>query len=114
MKTMDVLFFAVALSVAACATSGTGGTGTTPASGENPVVAAIAGKLGIDPKYVGMALSAAQGALNGGGGQAAAPEVRDTAAKQGVNQAAAAAQADGKPLSDDQKSGLLDSVKGLL
>lgn len=114
MKTMKVVFFAVALSVVACATSGTGGTGTKSSSGDNPAVEAIAGNLGIDAKYVGIALSAAQGALNGGGGQAAAPEVREAAAKQGVDQAAAAAQADGKPLSDDQKSGLLDSVKGLL
>jgi len=114
MKVMRVLFLAVALSATACATSGTGGTATTPSSGEHPAVAAIAGKLGVDPKYVRIALSAAQGALNGGGGQAAAPEVRDAAAKHGVDQAAAAAQTDGKPLSDDQKSGLLDSVKGLL
>src|SRR5215470_15911929 len=111
MKTLKALFLAVPLAAFACATAGTGGAGTTPSGEDNPAVTAIAGDLGVDTKYVGMALSAAQGALNGGGGQSAAPEVRNAAAKQGVDKAAAAAQADGKPLSDAQKRGLMDSVK---
>jgi len=104
----------LALAAAACATSG---TGTTPSAGEatNPAAAAIAAKLGVSEKYVGIAMSAAQSALGGAQGAATATaDAKEAAAKEGVDKAASQAQADGAPLNDDQKSGLLDSLKGVL
>jgi len=108
-----LLIVILALAAAGCATSGGAGGGQSTMSGDasKGAATAIAAKLGISESYVTTALEAAQSAL--GGGQKTADD-KATAAQAGVDKAAAQAQTDGKPLTDDQKTGLLDSIKGLL
>ena len=110
----------VAVGVAGCGASGGGssasGGGTTMAAaggagGAQAAAGALASQLGIPENYVSTALNAAQGALGTG------PKTADTkaaAAQTGVDKAAAQAQSDGKPLTEPQKSGLLDGLKNLL
>jgi len=111
------------ISLAACASSGGAGAGGSSAMGgasSQAAVSALASKLGISEGYVSTALSAAQAALGGGGAAAAtavAPptaEQKAAAAQTGVDKAATQAQTDGKPLTDDQKTGLLEGLKGML
>jgi hypothetical protein len=110
------------ISLAACASSGSAGSGNTAmgAASSQGAAAALASKLGINESYVTTALSAAQAALGGGGAAGATaaaaptPDQKAAAAQAGVDKASAQAQTDGKPLTDDQKTGLLDGLKGLL
>lgn len=111
------LALALALSLSACAASskgaGTGPTTSSASTGGNPAAATLATTLGIDEKYVSVALGAAQAAL-GGNAATATPEQKSTAAQTGVDTAAAQAAADGKPIADQQKNALLEGLKGLL
>lgn len=110
------------ISLAACASSGGAGAGSSAmgAASSQGAVSALASKLGISESYVTTALSAAQAALGGGGAAgataAAAPtaDQKASAAQAGVDKAATQAQTDGKPLTDDQKTGLLEGLKGML
>jgi hypothetical protein len=106
--------------IAGCATSGKSSAGSTAANLAGSVagsdvtkaaVAALASKVGIGENYVALALNAAQGLL--GSGQKTAEE-KATAAQGGVDQAAAQAASDGKAFTEEQKSGLLEGLKGLL
>ena len=105
---------ALAVTVFACATTGSGPSGGSTIGGdaEKAAVGAIANQAGIGESYVTMALSTARGLL-GSGAQKTAGEKAD-AAQQAVDKTAAKAQTDGNPLSDTQKTTLLDGIKGLL
>lgn len=112
MKTLKTALFALALGAAAC--SGAAQSAGGPAAGAGAqagAATAVAAKLGVDEKYVTMAVDAAQSAF--GTSQKTADD-KASAAQAGVDKAAAQAQTDGKPLTDDQKTGLVDAVKGLL
>ena len=106
--------------VAGCASSGGSGGRSTAANLASSVagsdvtkaaLAALAAKVGIGENYVSLAFSAAQGLLGSGTKTA---EQKAAAAQGGVDKAAAQAASDGKAFSDDQKSGLLEGLKGLL
>ena len=82
-----------------------------PASAGNSMMqsgaAALASKLNINQSYVELAASTAQSLMAKGSDE-------PSAINQGVDEAAAKASADGKPLSTDQRSGLLDGLKNLI
>jgi len=102
------------LSLAAASACG-GGSATSAATGMPMgagAVAPLAAKLGIPESYVAMALQGAQGAL--GGVTSATPDQKAAAAQAGVDKATAQAQTDGKPLTAEQQTGLLDGIKGML
>ena len=98
----------VSLSVAAC--GGASATGGSQAAATVSPTAAVAAKLGISETYVTGAVDAAKAALGAG----TKPEEKAAAAQVGVDKASAQAQTDGKPLTDEQKTGLVESLKGLL
>jgi hypothetical protein len=112
MKIVKTALFALALGAAACsgaAQSSSGGS--TTGGAQSGAVAAAAAQLGVNEKYVTMAVDAAQSAFGTG------PKTADdkaTAAQAGVDKAAAQAQTDGTPLTADQKTGLVDTIKNLL
>lgn len=104
----------IGLALAACGAKSGEGT-TTPAAGMtggSAPAAALAAQLGINETYVTAAMNAAQSAL--GSAPEKTPEAKAQAAQAGVDSAAAQAQADGKPLAEEQKTGLLEGLKGLL
>ena len=102
-------FLSAALGLAtACGSSGgaaSGGSTTSALASE--ATAMLASKLGISKALVDLGLSKAKSMFSGGADKA-------TSAKAGVDAAAAQAEADGKPLVEEQKSGLLDGLKNLL
>jgi hypothetical protein len=123
-RTFAALVFATGL--AACGTSSTagGGGGTTPAttttapatSAADPAQAgavALGAQLGISETVVTAGLGAARAAL----GTSEAPKTdaeKAAAAQAGVDKAAVQAEAEGKPLAEEQKTGLLEGLKSLL
>ena len=111
LKIIRTAALALALGAAACAGAAGSGGGATTAGAQGGAATAIAAKLGVDEKYVGMAVDAAQSAF---GSSAKTADDKGTAAQAGVDKAATQAQTDGKPLTDDQKTGLVDAVKGIL
>jgi hypothetical protein len=105
---------AMAIALAACGGGAKSGEGAaTPAAGMTGEAgaAALAAQLGIPEAYVATALTAAQSAL-GMGEQTA--DSKAAAAQAGVDKAAAQAESEGKPLAEEQKTGLLEGLKGLL
>jgi hypothetical protein len=110
--------FALTASLAAGCASTTAATGnaTGAASGamsgmENGAASALAAKIGIDSKYVTMALDAAKSAYSGG---AQTADAKTAAVQSGVDKAATQAQADGKAFTDEQKGGLTTGLAELL
>src|SRR5688500_3539947 len=105
----------LALFLAACGGSSAGGGDTTTptptVAGEGGASAALATQLGINEAYVSAAVTAAQGALGTG---TKTPEEKTAAAQVGVDKASAQADAEGKSLTADQKTGLLEGLKGML
>ena len=100
----------IALGLAsACGASGKSGLGgsTVAAAAQSQATAALAQKLGISPALVDLALEKAKSLLGGG-------TDKTLAAQAGVDAAAAQAEAQGKPLVEEQKTGLLEGLKGLL
>ena len=105
----------IGLALSACGAKSGEGSSTTPAAGmtgASAPAAALAAQLGINEAYVTAAWNAAQSAL--GTSPEKTPEAKAQAAQAGVDSAATQAQADGKPLAEEQKSGLLEGLKGLL
>jgi hypothetical protein len=100
------IVFAAVLSMS-CATASTAMNDPTVSGAVSAGAGALASKVGVDAKYVDMALSAAKSALGSGA-------TTTQAAQQGVDKAAAQAQADGKPMSDTQKSSLVTGLADLL
>lgn len=100
----------LASSAIACAKGGSTPAPAASSSG-NPMMdaatKAIADKTGIDQPYVQLAATTAQSMLASGSDQS-------SAIAGGVNTAADKAEADGKPMSADQKSGLLEGLKGII
>lgn len=110
--TLSCLVIALGLASACGAAGGSSAGGSTmQAAATNQATAALAQKLGISPALVELALAKARSLLSGGASPAAD---KGSAALAGVEAAAAQAQADGKPLAEEQKSGLLDGLKNLL
>ena len=109
LRTIRNVVLAVAL--AACGGSSAGGGGTTTPTAQGGTSAALATKLGINESYVSAALTAAQGALGTG---TKTNEEKAAAAQVGVDKASAQADADGKAMTADQKSGLLEGLKAML
>jgi hypothetical protein len=98
------------LGLAACgssAGSAAGGATTPTAIATNSATTALASKLGLSPALVEKALAAAKSALGTVNNKQAAAQV-------GVDTAAADAEAAGKPLVAEQKSGLLEGLKSLV
>jgi hypothetical protein len=106
------LSFALVLSAAACGSSSKAGAGQTTTSAANAGVTALAAKIGVSESVVSGALDAAKKAL--GAGENKTDAEKAAAAQAGVDKAQADATAAGKPLTDDQKSGLLEGLKGML
>lgn len=110
---MRILWTTCCLSVvlglaAACGSSGGAAAGGSTAGAlASEATAALASKLGIGKTLVDLALSKAKSMFSGGADKA-------TAAQAGVDAAVAQAEADGKPLVEEQKAGLLDGIKSLL
>jgi hypothetical protein len=102
-----VLALGLALGACAGASQSAGGTNTA----QSGAATAVAAKLGISDKYVTMAMDAATAAF---GASPKSADDKATAAQAGVDKAATQAQTDGTPLTDDQKTGLVDAVKGIL
>ena len=104
---------ALVLGLAACGSSAGSLPGSaTPASmAVDGAVAALASKLGISPDLVAAGLAAAKAAL---GGTKHTLEDKALAAQVGVDHAATKAEASGKALADEQKSGLLEGLKNML
>ena len=116
MKTLKTALLALALgalALGAVSCSGAAGSagGATTAGAQGGAATAIAAKLGVDEKYVTMAVDAAQSTF---GSSPKGPDDKATAAQAGVDKAAAQAQTDGKAFTADQQTGLVDAVKGLL
>jgi hypothetical protein len=107
-----LIAFVLSTATFGCATTGGASTGAAVGTEEGKaLIGALASKLGINQSYVSTALSTAQGQLGGGPKTA---EAKSSAAQQGVDKVAAQAQTDGKALTDEQKTGLLDGIKELL
>lgn len=107
-SSLGIVGLVVALATA-CGASGTAGAGGGAATSvaTNQAAALLASKLGIPGPLVDLALEKARSLLGGGADKAAA-------AQAGVDVAAAQAQAQGSPLAEEQKSGLLEGLKNLL
>jgi phage protein D len=100
------LLFAAILSMS-CATASTAMNDPSVSGAMSAGAGALASKVGVDQKYVDLGLSAAKSALGSGASST-------QAAQQGADKAAAQAQADGKPMSDTQKSSLATGLTDLL
>lgn len=117
------MFTKVAGIVLFAALAGCAGTNANVAATEGAAAAASAGatatpSLGLSDTLVQVAVQAAKGWLSNKLGSAqgavATAEDKAAAAQVGVDAAAAKAQQDGTAVTDQQKSGLLGLVKGLL
>lgn len=110
---MRNLWTVCCLSAALCVAAGCGSSGGAAAGGStassvaSQATAALASKLGISKTLVDLALEKAKSMLSSGADKA-------TAAQAGVDAAASQAEADGKAFTEDQKSGLLEGLKGML
>lgn len=115
------MFTKVAGIVLFAALAGCAGTNANVAATEGAAAAAGATatpSLGLSDTLVQVAVQAAKGWLSNKLGSAqgavATAEDKAAAAQVGVDAAAAKAQQDGTAVTDQQKSGLLGLVKGLL
>jgi len=91
----------LSLALAACATTKTGV--------KDPQT--LAAHVGVEPRYVELALYTAQGAFSGG---LQTPPQREAAARAGVDQASIQALIDGNPLAAEQKKSLVAGLEDLL
>jgi hypothetical protein len=74
-------------------------------------VAAVASRVGISERYVGMALDASR---NSFANSAQSIDDKERAAQQGASVAAQQAAADGQPMSTDQRNSLLQEIRNFL
>jgi Na+-transporting NADH:ubiquinone oxidoreductase subunit NqrD len=102
-----ILACSLTLAFTACATGSGAQTVAAVAEPLKAPIAALAGKIGINESYVTLAVNTAQALLGQGKDQG-------TAVKQGVEQAASKALADGKVMSTDQQASLAQGINGLL
>ena len=105
------LFVSALVATAAIACAKGGATPAPAASSGNPMMdaatKALADKIGVNQQYVQLAATTAQSMLASGSDE-------QTAIAGGVDKAAAQASADGKPMTAEQKSGLLDGLKSVI
>jgi hypothetical protein len=115
-RPMRILSLVLATALAACGSSSTAGSGATTTAGTaataDPASAAIAAQLGVSENVVAAGLAAARAALGTGGEKTDADKT--AAAQVGVEKASAQAEAEGKPLAEEQKTTLLEGLKSLL
>jgi hypothetical protein len=104
--------FVVSVGIWGCATAGSGNSGANVANeAEKTAVSALASQLGVSGNYVSLAVTTAKSVLGSG---EKTPEQKAAAAQQGVEKAAAQAKTDGNVITDQQKTTLVDGIKGLL
>lgn len=111
LKLVRVFSMSLAVGLAACASTAATGQGVATPVADGAVASSLASKLGVDEKYVSLALYTAKESFRGA---IQTPVQRVAAAKSGVDQASVQAQADGKPLATEQKQGLFEGVRDAL
>lgn len=105
--------FALSIGIFGCATTGSGNSGgaTVANEAEKTAVNALSSELGVSGTYVSLAVSTAKNMLGSG---EKTSEQKTAAAQQGVEKAAAQAKTDGNAITDQQKTSLVEGIKGLL
>lgn len=109
---LSVLFATGCATTSAAGTAAAGAASSAATAAAPSAISTLASSLGINEGLVQTALTAAQGMF--GSSQKTADD-KTAAAQAGVNAAAAkATENGGTALTDVQKSGLLDGIKGML